>query len=35
MEATRGETSVSEIYKKYGFHQTQFYKWEKHFLEIG
>ena len=35
MEAIRGESSVSEICRKYGIHQTQFYKWNKEFLEAG
>lgn len=35
MEAIRGETSVAEICRKYGIHQTQFYKWNKQFLEAG
>src|SRR6218665_147894 len=35
MEAIRGETSVAEICRKYGIHQTQFYKWNKEFLEAG
>lgn len=33
MKAIRGETSVYEICRKYGIHQTQFYKWNKQFLE--
>jgi len=35
MEAIRGENSVAEICRKYGIHQTQFYKWNKQFLEAG
>ena len=35
MEAIRGETSVAEICRMYGIHQTQFYKWNKQFLEAG
>lgn len=35
MEAIRGEASVAEICRKYGIHQTQFYKWNKEFLEAG
>ena len=35
MEAIRGENSVVEICRKYGIHQTQFYKWNKEFLEAG
>jgi len=35
MEAIRGESSVAEICRKYGIHQTQFYKWNKQFLEAG
>ena len=35
MEAIRGETSVAELCRKYGIHQTQFYKWNKEFLEAG
>lgn len=35
MEAIRGESPVAEICRKYGIHQTQFYKWNKEFLEAG
>ncbi len=35
MEAIRGENPVAEICRKYGIHQTQFYKWNKLFLEAG
>ena len=35
MEAIRGENPVAEICRKYGIHQTQFYKWNKQFLEAG
>ena|ERR1700676_1522576 len=35
MEAIRGGNSVAEICRKYGIHQTQFYKWNKQFLEAG
>jgi len=35
MEAIRGENRVTEICRKYGIHQTQFYKWNKQFLEAG
>ena len=35
MEAIRGENSVAEICRKNGIHQTQFYKWNKEFLEAG
>jgi len=35
MEAIRGETSVAEICRQHGIHQTQFYKWNKEFLEAG
>ena len=35
MEAIRGEASVAEICSKYGIHQTQFYKWNKEFMEAG
>ena len=35
MEAIRGENPVTEICRKYGIHQTQFYKWNKQFLEAG
>ena len=35
MEAIRGENPVAEICRKYGIHQTQFYKWSKQFLEVG
>ena len=35
MEAIRGENRVTEICRKYGIHQTQFYKWNNQFLEAG
>ena len=35
MEAIRGESSVAELCRKFGIHQTQFYKWNKEFLEAG
>ena len=33
MEAIRGENQIAEICRKYGIHQTQFFKWNKQFLE--
>jgi transposase len=35
MEALRGETSTSEICRKYGITQSLFYKWNKEFMEAG
>jgi transposase len=35
MEAIRGEQSVAEICRQHDIHQTQFYKWNKEFLEAG
>lgn len=35
MEALRAELSVAEICRKYSIHETQFYKWNKEFLEAG
>lgn len=35
MEALRAEQSVSELCRKYSIHETQFYKWNKEFLEAG
>jgi len=35
MEAIRGENRVTEICRKYGINQTQFYKWNNQFLEAG
>ena len=35
MEALRGEMSVAELCRKYSIHETQFYKWNKEFLEAG
>lgn len=35
MEAIRGEATVADICRKYGIHQTLFYKWNKQFLEAG
>lgn len=33
MEALRAEMSVAELYRKYSIHESQFYKWNKEFLE--
>lgn len=35
MEALRAESSVAEICRKYSIHETQFYKWNKEFMEAG
>lgn len=35
MEAQRAEISVSELCRKYSIHETQFYKWNKEFMEAG
>ena len=35
MEAFRAENSVAEICRKYGIQESQFYKWNKEFLEAG
>jgi transposase len=35
MEAMRAELSVSEICRKYSISDTQFYKWNKEFMEAG
>lgn len=35
MEALRAETSVAELCRKYTISQSQFYKWNKEFLEAG
>ena len=35
MEAIRRESPVTEICRKYGIHQAQFYRWNKEFLEAG
>jgi transposase len=35
MEAIRGGNPVAEICRKYDIHQTQFYNWNKQFLEAG
>ncbi len=35
MEALRAETSVAELYRKYALNESQFYKWNKEFLEAG
>lgn len=35
MEGIRGESSVAEICRKHGIHQTVFYRWNKQFLEAG
>ena len=35
MEALRAETSIAELCRKYTITQSQFYKWNKEFLEAG
>ncbi len=35
MEAQRAEISVAELCRKYSIHETQFYKWNKEFMEAG
>ena len=35
MEALRAEVSVAEICRKYSIQESQFYKWNKEFLEAG
>lgn len=35
MEAFRAEMSVKEICRKYAINESQFYKWNKEFLEAG
>lgn len=35
MEAMRGEASVAEICRKHAITQSQFYKWNKEFMEAG
>lgn len=35
MEAMRAETSIAELCRKYSIHETQFYKWNKEFIEAG
>ena len=35
MEALRAETTVAEICRKYGLADSQFYKWNKEFVEAG
>ena|ERR1035437_2765193 len=35
MEALRAEMSVSELCRKYSIQESQFYKWNKEFLEAG
>ena len=35
MEALRAEMSVAELCRKYGIHESSFYKWNKEFLEAG
>jgi transposase len=35
MEGIRGESSIAEICRKHGIHQTVFYRWNKQFLEAG
>ena len=35
MEALRAETSVADLCRKYSIQESQFYKWNKEFLEAG
>ena len=35
MEALRAEISVAELCRKYSINESQFYKWNKEFLEAG
>ena len=35
MEALRAEMSVAELRRKYSINESQFYKWNKEFLEAG
>ena len=35
MEALRAEISVAELCRKYSIQESQFYKWNKEFLEAG
>lgn len=35
MEAMRAEISIAELCRKYSIHETQFYKWNKEFMEAG
>ncbi|WP_397259307.1 IS3 family transposase [Paenimyroides viscosum] len=35
MEALRAEISIAELCRKYSINQSQFYKWNKEFLEAG
>ena len=35
MEALRAEMFVAELCRKYSIHESQFYKWNKEFLEAG
>lgn len=35
MEALRAELSVAEVCRKYSIQESQFYKWNKEFLEAG
>ena len=35
MEALRAEMSVSELCRKYSIQESQFYKWNREFLEAG
>jgi len=35
MEALTGENTVAEICRKYSIHASQFYSWNKEFLEAG
>jgi transposase len=35
LQGLRGEESISELCRKEGLHQNQYYRWSKEFLEAG
>lgn len=35
LDGLRGESSIAEICRKEGIHQTQYYSWSKEFMEAG
>ena len=35
MEALRAETTIAELCRKYSIQESQFYKWNKEFMEAG
>jgi len=35
LEVLRGEDTIAAVYRKYGIHQNNYFKWSKEFIEAG